>query len=130
MTLPQTPHWVVRAGIATPDSLQIGYTEHRAVTGLYGFSVQYAPGITLDALAQAGRFKNGQISYADVNNLAQVLGHLGYTIRLVPSPGHGHHHTFAVLYTANGSMLQSLPHVAAVALSITFQRMPNPHQMP
>ena len=123
-------NWVVRGGIATADSLQLGYSWHRAVPGLYGFSVQYAPGQTLDALALAGRFRHGQLSFADLAALGQAVQPLGYTIQLVQSPGHGFHHTFAVLYTANGTMLQSLPRMAAVALSNTFQRMPNPHQMP
>jgi hypothetical protein len=130
MTISSTLHWVVRGGIATPDSLQLGYSEHKAVLGLYGFSVQYAPGQTLDALALAGRFRNAQLSYADANDLAQAVLPLGYAMRLVQSPGHGFHHTFAVLYTANNNMLQSLPRDAAEAISQTFQRMPNPHQMP
>jgi hypothetical protein len=122
--------WVVRAGIATPDSLQLGYTEHKAVTGLYGFSVQFAPGLTVDALAQAGRFRNNQISYADAIDLEHVLAPLGYTLRLVRSPGLGFHHTFAVLYTSSGLMLQTLPSDAAIAISNALIRIRNPHPAP
>lgn len=40
--------WVVRAGIATPKRLQEGYVAHTAVPGLYGFSVQYHAGLSVD----------------------------------------------------------------------------------
>jgi hypothetical protein len=124
-----TSNWVVRAGVATADLLQLGYAKHKAVTGLFGFSVQYEPGQSVDALAQAGRFRNAQISYADAAELERAVQSLGYTVRLVKSPGNGFHHTFAVLYTISVMMLQSLPRDAAEALSQTFTRMPNPHRI-
>jgi hypothetical protein len=92
--------WVVRAGAAAASSLIAGYNEHRAVPDLYGFSVQYAPSKTVDELALAGRFPHPQISYATDDALQAALRVLGYTMRLVASPGTGYHHTFAVLHDA------------------------------
>lgn len=53
--------WVVRAGEAKPDKLRDGYTQHDTVPTVYGFSVQYAAGKSLDELTLAGRFPNAQI---------------------------------------------------------------------
>lgn len=119
-------NWIVRAGVAAPDMLVAGYTEHRAVPGLYGFSVQYAPNKTIGELAQAGQFPNAQISYATGEALAAALASLGYRMHLVSSPGQGYHHTFVVLYDTSGVALQHLPIDAARAISQTFQRQPNP----
>lgn len=105
-----------------------GYRLHLAVPGLYGFSVQYANDKTVEDLARAGRFPHGRISYATDDTLAAVLLPLGYTMRLVRSPGQGYHHTFAVLYDKTGMPLQSLPEDAAIALSAVFQHQRNPYQ--
>jgi len=126
--------WVVRAGEARPLDLFKGYGRHILVPTLFGFSVQYAPGLTppatVDDLARAGRFKNGQISYQYDQVLITAVTSLGYQARLIKSPGGGFHHTFAVLYTANGTMIQKLPQDAADALSSAFLRRPNPYQVP
>jgi hypothetical protein len=98
--------------------------------GLYGFSVQFAPGKTVDELAQAGRFPHPLISNATTDALAAALRLLGYSMRLVKSPGQGYYHTFAVLCDANGTMLQALPRDAALALGQTFRRRPYPYQVP
>lgn len=119
--------WVVRAGVAAAASLIAGYNEHRAVPGLYGFSVQYAPGKTIEELAQAARFPHPQISYATDDALWAMLQPLHYSMRLVASPGTGYHHTFAVLYDANGILLRSLPQDAAIALSKVFRQRKNPY---
>jgi len=122
--------WVVRAGIASAKSLVKGYNQHRGVPGLFGFSVQYAPGKTIDELAWAGNFPHPQISYATVGALRAALRSLGYAIRLVASPGQGYHHTFAVLYDATGNILRVLPQDAAIALSRTFRQRSNPIHAP
>lgn len=57
--------WVVRAREAKARDLLTGYAPHRAVPGLYGLSVHYAPGISLDELALSGRFPHAMISYED-----------------------------------------------------------------
>lgn len=100
--------WVVRAGEAKAADLINGYAPHRAVPGLYGFSVQYQLGTTVEELAQAGPFPNAQASYQDEIVLSQALQARGYSLRLVRSPGKGHHHTFAVMYDASNAMQQSL----------------------
>ncbi len=119
--------WVVRAGVAAAKSLIAGYRQHLGVAGLYGCSVQYAPGYTVEDLAQAGQFKNNQISFATEDALVSALRPLGYTLHLVPSPGRGFHHTLVVLYDVGGTMLQQLPQDAAEALSRAFQQRPNPY---
>jgi hypothetical protein len=107
-----------------------GYRQHLGVPGLAGCSVQYALGQSVDELAQAGHFKNRQISIATEDALAAALRPLGYAMRLVASPGRGFHHTLVVLYDASGTMLPRLPQDAADALSRTFQRRPNPYHVP
>ena len=97
---------------------------------LFGFSVQYAPGKTVEELARAGKLPNLSISYAEDTALEAALAPLGYSMRLVRSPGRGYHHTFTVLYDAVGTMLKTLPQDAAEAISQTFRRIPNPAVSP
>lgn len=122
--------WVVRAGEAKAQDLINGYGPHLSVAGLYGFSVQYAPGHDVDALALSGRFPNAMISYEDETVLASAVAVVGYQMRLIPSPGTGHHHTFCVLYDATGDLQTTLPPIVAEALARAFQRMQNPHRVP
>ena len=122
--------WVVRGGQATPLNLINSYARHAAMPQLFGFSVQYAPGKTVDALARAGRLPNLSISYAEDTSLEAALTPLGYSMRLVRSPGKGYHHTFTVLYDVAGTMLKILPQDAAEAISRTFKRIPNPAVSP
>lgn len=123
-------NWVVRGGLASMKALTAAYKQHRGVPGLYGFSVQYATGITVEELARAGQFPHAQISFAPDDALAAALAPLGYQMRLIRSPGQGYHHTFAVLYDASGMMLQSLPRDAAHALHRTFRHRLNPLLQP
>lgn len=122
--------YVVRGGTATADLLQKGYGQHRGAPSIYGLSVQYAVGKTLEALSRAGHVVNGQISYATADELAACLQPLGYTVQLIKTPGIGYHHTLCVVYDANGIMLQRLPRDAAAALSAAFHRVPNPALLP
>jgi hypothetical protein len=122
--------WIVRAGEARPDQLIKGYREHLGALGVYGFSVQYNPGSTVDALALAGAFSNGQISYQDEDVLQAAVAPLSYRLSIIQTPGSGYHHTCAVLYDATGTMLHALPPDAALALSNAFIRMTNPHRLP
>src|SRR5579884_1217939 len=110
------PEWVVRAGVATAQALTAGYAEHDEVPGLFGFSVQYAPGLTIEDLAQAGQFPHKQISFATDDSLAAALMPIGYRMSLVKSPGLGYHHDFVVLYDATGTIVRDLPPDAADAL--------------
>ena len=127
---PSASDWVVRAGAASADFLIRGYTEHTRARGVFGFSVQSAPGKTVAELAHVGQFPNRQVSYATVGALQAAVQTLGYQIRLIRTPGVGFHHTLTVLYDASGAMLQTLPRDAAIAISNTFQRIPNPFPYP
>lgn len=123
------PEWVVRAGLAAFDKLIEGYDEHKLAPGVFGFSVQYAPGKTVEELARAGQFRNAQISYAYDTDLARALNALGYDMRLLQTPGTGYHFTLVVLYDVTGQMLDALPEDAARAISTTFQRRKNPYRI-
>lgn len=119
--------WVVRGGQTTAERLMRGYAEHLGMPGLYGFSVQYQPGMGVDEIARARRFPNGGLSVAYDVELADALHPLGYAMRIVRSPGRGYHHTLAVLYDASNRMLTQLPEDAARALAATFRVIPNPY---
>lgn len=123
-------NWVVRAGEAQPGQLVKGYREHLGAPGVYGFSVQYNPGSSVDDLARAGAFSNGQISYQDEDVLQAVVARLGYRLGFIRTPGGVYHHTCAVLYDAAGAMLHTLPLDLAQALSAAFLRIPNPQRQP
>lgn len=124
--------YVVRGGTATADLLQRSYGPHRGVPGVYGLSVQYAPGQSksLKELALAGQLRNGQISYATPDQLTQVLASLGYAVQLLNTPGIGSHHTLCVVYDSFGRMLQKLPRDAAEAIDRALHRIPNPALQP
>ena len=122
--------WVVRAGEAKAQDLIAGYVPHLSVPGLFGFSVQAAPGLGVDELALSGHFPHATISYEDDVILAAALATIGYRLELVASPGIGHHHTFCVLYDTTGTRQHHLPPAAAQVLAQTFQRKKNPHPFP
>ena len=107
---------VVRAGVATPNSLIAGSAEHSAVPGLYGFSVQSAPGLSVDDLAQAGAFPNRQISVTTTAELA------GVGVTVVPSPGAGYH--------ATAQVPNPLPADIASSISGVFRQQDNPFRVP
>lgn len=64
--------------------------------GVYGFSVQYNAGSSVDELAQAGKFRNARISFQDEDVLQAALAPLGYRLVLIQTPGGGYHHTLTV----------------------------------
>lgn len=107
------PVWVVRGGVTTPDQLQNGVKEHAAVPGLIGFSVQSAPGKSIEELALAGRYPHNQISYTTVDQLLSAG-----VLRLVPSPGEGYHNTAVTP--------MPLSNEQAALISAVFKQMPNP----
>ena len=117
----QEPNWVVRGGVATPRQLQAGTARHRGTPdppGLFGFSVQYQPGKTIEELATAGKWRNAQISVTTDEELVAAGLRVGYSVSLVQSPGAGYHHTVQVPFP--------LPWAVAVALSAVFAQRPNP----
>ena len=118
--------WVVRAGEAKAPDLMRGYREHAQVPGLFGFSVQYAPGKSVNQLALSGRFPHAMISYEDDAVLTHAVELVGYRMRLIKSPGHGYHHTFCVIEDLSGQAQSTLPSIVADALADVFQRRANP----
>jgi hypothetical protein len=85
----QQPQYVVRGGVATPDNLIAGTNPLPPQYGApSGFSVQSAPGRTINELAAAGRFPNAQISYSTTDKLSRV----GHPV-LTGTPGRGLHAT-------------------------------------
>src|SRR5262245_65678087 len=115
------PRWIVRGGVATPSQLQAGTARHRGVPGspgLYGFSVQYQLGKTIQELAAAGRFRNAHISVTTDVALVAAGVAAGYAVSIVKSPGAGYHHTVQVPFP--------LPLDLAVALSVVFTQEENP----
>ena len=120
------PNWVVRGGMAAPKSLQDGYDQHLGAPSVFGFSVQYQPGLTIEQLADAGRFRNSQISYAADAELITTARNLGYDLSVVKTPGRGFHHTVTAQLSTTGEVVQKLPDDLALALSSVFKQKPNP----
>jgi RHS repeat-associated protein len=112
---PELDAWVVRGGVTTPQQLQGGVAEHKGVPGLHGFSVQSAPGLTVEQLA-ANRFPHKTISVTTVRALLKV----GYVV--VPSPGAGFHQTVVTP--------DPLPLPEAAKISSVFSQRPNPAPLP
>jgi hypothetical protein len=92
------------------------------VPGLFGFSVQYQPGKSIEALAAAARFPNTQISVSTDELIIAAGRKAEYDLRLVKSPGRGFHHTVEVPFP--------LPSELTEALSPAFTAMSNPVVMP
>jgi hypothetical protein len=80
----EADQYVVRAGLARPDSLIAGTTVHRLIPGLTGSSVQSAP---VEALARGGQFRNRQISVTTRRALQQY----GFDL-VFPTTGRGAYH--------------------------------------
>ncbi|MBL8120612.1 MAG: hypothetical protein JNJ78_24025 [Anaerolineae bacterium] len=122
------PNWVVRAGEAAVSSLQAGYGPHRDLA-LYGLSVQYKPGVSLNDLASVG-FPNPTVSYAEDKELMTAASAIGYSITIQTTPGYGAYHATLTGYNHNGNMFQALPTDLAVALSAAFfRKMSNPNRV-
>ena len=102
--------YVIRGGHTHPEQLRRGVDEHRAVPGLRGFSVNAENGLSVEELALAAGYPNGQISWTQVSRLRRA------GTNVIPSPGKAYHCTV----------------IASVAdathLSAAFQQMPNPHR--
>jgi hypothetical protein len=109
---------VVRAGLARPANLIAGTTMHRMFPELTGFSVQSAPGISIEELARGGQFRNRQISVTTVGTLRRH----GFETAF-PTPGRGAYH-------ATVRVPDPLPPDIAALLSSLFVQCPNPHPVP
>ncbi|MFZ2959787.1 MAG: RHS repeat-associated core domain-containing protein, partial [Candidatus Ozemobacteraceae bacterium] len=75
---------VVRGGINTPVLIRRGMSFYR---GVYGVSVQSAPGKTVDELALAGQFFNPKIGVTTVGRIKAFRG------EVIPTGGKGYHCT-------------------------------------
>lgn len=107
--------YVVRAGLARASTLIDGTGEHSLLPGLTGFSVQSAPGVSVQDLARGGGFRNRQIS---VTTREALVRH-GFDL-LFPTPGRGAYHaTVRVPYP--------LPVNIAELLASLFVQTPNPY---
>jgi hypothetical protein len=104
--------------LARPANLIAGTTRHHTIPELTGFSVQSAPGISIDELARGGQFRNRQISVTTVGALRR---HGFETV--FPTPGRGAYH-------ATVRVLEPLAPDIAVLLSSLFVQHPNPHPVP
>jgi hypothetical protein len=112
------PQYVVRAGVATPSLLRVGT---RFTVNGFGFSIQSAPGISVEELARGGRFPNRQIS---VTTLQELRG-AGVSVNFPTprSPGAGDHH---------GTVMVPSPPPPRVfeAIASLFTPRPNPFPVP
>lgn len=121
---------VLRAGVPLEATLVIAYGPDPDYAGVYGLSVVFHPGYTVDQLAQVGHFRHGQISYGMVRQLRDALTHAGYTMLLIHTPTAAlpDHHTLAI--AQGGTLVQTLPSDAAQALGAAFTTIKNPHRQP
>jgi hypothetical protein len=115
------PDWIVRGGVATPEQLRDGTSEHRDVPGLTGFSVRRQPGKTVEELAAAGQFRNRIISVTTVRELVLAGQRAGYAIQVLPTPRGLYHQTVQTVVTPH-----PLPYDLATALSRAFSQRENP----
>ena len=115
--------WVVRGGVADWQALQKAYVIDENVTPpVYGFSVQYAPGIAWEELTRTGNIQNGKVCYANRKDLEVAMKQLGYTLLLVATPGRGYHHELSLVLVKDGLILTTLPDQAAQALGQVFRQ--------
>jgi hypothetical protein len=117
---PAEPNWVVRGGTASADNLKKAAKLHPEV-GVYGISVQYHPGATIEELARAGQFPHPKISVTAAEVLIGAGQAAGYEIALVDTPGPGYHHDIQVP--------EPMPDDLAQALASVFTQQPNPAQV-
>lgn len=121
--------FVLRGGKSLAQDLQDNY---RRSPQLPGVSVLFHPGYDVDALARAGHFRHGSLTYATVAQLEQALAQVGYEMQLrsTPSANNPEHHS--LLVAQNGNVFPDLPDAAAQALSQEFAKniVPNPYQQP
>ncbi len=85
----------------------------------FGFSVQTAPGVAVDALAKGGSFPNGRISVSTVKRLESIPG----VVVNWPTVGFGAYHG-----TVN--IPDPPPPLIFEAISGAFTQSPNPYVVP
>ncbi len=85
----------------------------------FGFSVQTAPGMTVDALAKGGSFPNSRISVSTVKKLESIPG----VVVNWSTVGYGAYHG-----TVN--IPDPPPLLICEAISRAFRQRPNPYVVP
>ncbi|MBN9064178.1 MAG: RHS repeat-associated core domain-containing protein, partial [Rhizobiales bacterium] len=108
--------YVVRGGAGASKTFETG----TALTqNGYGFSVQTAPGVSVQELAKGGRFPNAQISVSTVHLLQKIPG----VVVRWPTPGAGDYH---------GTVNIPYPPPAGIfnLISSQFQQQRNPFPVP
>jgi nitrate reductase NapAB chaperone NapD len=127
---------IIRGGnLSQSNAAQIlmsGYTQYRNVPGVYGLSVVFHQGYTLDQLVKAASFPNGSISYSMIARIRAELAALGMGYDMVLWKTHSNtyvdHHTLGI--TRNGLMETQLEYIVANALIKAFIVGPNPYKRP
>jgi hypothetical protein len=107
------PQYVIRGGMASPQNLITGSTLVPG-TNLSGFSVTSAPGMSVNQLAMAANYQNGQISYTTTAD----LGAIGVPVVPTPSDNNALHATAVVPVP--------LDPTRAAQISGVFTRIANP----
>jgi RHS repeat-associated protein len=115
---------VVRGGVATAEQLIRGTkaldpARYNGISS--GFSVQSAPGKSVQELAKGGRFRNGQISVTTTRALFAAGLVVQYAVFVVPTASDTTENHCTV------TVPSPLPGVLAHALSAAFVPMPNPY---
>ena len=120
---------VLRGGKALAQDLQDNYRRSPTVPGL---SVIFHRGYDVDALARTGHFKHSKISYATVEQLRLGLADVGFGMQLLGTPSVASPDHHSLLVTVHGTVLSTLPDLAALALSAEFGKniIVNPYQQP
>lgn len=127
---------IIRGGDLThsnaPQFLMNGYTQYHNSPGVYGLSVVFHQGYTLDQLAKAATFPNGSISYSVIARIRAELAALGMGYDMVLWKTHSNtyadHHTLGI--TRNGQIETQLERIVANALINAFSVVPNPYKRP
>lgn len=111
---------VVRGGVPTAEGLRDKVREEKSYTGLFGLSVQAAPGVSIETLVGAGNLPHKQIGVTTARELRQLGERLGVALDVVATPlaGMGFH---ATLKCPN-----PLPFDIAEQLVKAFRVQPNP----
>jgi RHS repeat-associated protein len=107
-----SPQYVVRGGVTTAQSLISG-SRFNAQYGVSGFSVNTAPGMSVDQIALATPVPNAMISYTTTAQLA------GVGVPVVPTPTPNTLHATAVVPVP-------LDPARAAVISRVFQQTANP----
>lgn len=121
--------FVVRGG--TPDAGRFTqrYTPVRGYPGVYGLSVTFHPGFTLDQLAWVAQQPHTQLHYATVAELRVALAPLGYDLVLVRTPSRANpDHCSLSVAPSGGGAVPTLPLDVAQALTGAFHVTLNPYQ--